>query len=76
MPNVATPTTRASWLTVTITPVASAAPVTGTRITTPVISGLNAAAIPAPTSASATISHAPPGPPPRNWAASISSPAP
>ncbi len=51
MPNVATPTSRPSWFTVTTTPVASAASSTGTRSSTRVISGLNAAAIPAPLSA-------------------------
>src|SRR5690242_9911520 len=48
VPNVATPTSRPSWFTVTTTPVASAASSTGTLISTRVISGLNAAAIPAP----------------------------
>ena len=40
------------------------------------ISGLKAAAIPAPTSASATSSQVPPGPPPRISPASMNSPAP
>jgi hypothetical protein len=48
VPNVATPTSRPSWFTVRTTPVASAASSTGTRSSTRVISGLNAAAIPAP----------------------------
>src|SRR5207248_3016061 len=48
VPNVATPTTSASWLAVTSTPVASPASATGTRTITEVISGLNAAAMPAP----------------------------
>src|SRR5207302_264924 len=57
-------------------PVPSAASDTGTRITTAVISGLNAAAIPPPARTRATISHAPPCPPPCSTAASSSSPAP
>src|SRR6476469_7816982 len=48
VPNVATPTSRPSWFTVTTPPVASAASSTGTLISTRVISGLNAAAIQAP----------------------------
>ena len=62
MPNVATPTTIASWFTVTITPVASAASATGTRMSTRVISGLNAAAIPPPVTASARYSQRAAGP--------------
>ena len=52
VPNAATPTSNPSWLTVTITPVASAASATGIRISTAVISGLNALAMAAPSTAS------------------------
>ena len=72
MPNVATPITSPSWLTVTITPVASAASAPGTRISTAVISGLNAAAIAPPSRASARYSAAPPLPPPSRMRASVS----
>jgi hypothetical protein len=51
-PNEATPVTSASWFTVTTTPVASAASATGTRISTLVMSGLNAPAMLKPISAS------------------------
>ena len=62
---MATPTTRASWLTVTMTPVASAASVTGARITTEVIGGRTPAAMPAPISDPRPASSQPPGPPSR-----------
>src|SRR6266581_2462420 len=66
VPNVATPTSRPSWFTVTTTPVASAASSTGTRSSTRVISGLNAAAIPAPDRAPIRYRPAPPVPPERS----------
>jgi hypothetical protein len=60
VPNVAIPSTIPSWFRVTITPLASAAIATGTRDSTRVISGPNAAAIPAPVTAPNTYTAAEP----------------